>query len=407
MIDKLNVLIIGNGHYSTGCTVLEGVKETDKDYGVILPAILELKKQGYINNISLAARNGKKFVRLKEKISTLHKEFGWSEDIKLFPEKEETKVDAYKDALKNLEKPSAVIIATPDHLHKKMILDSIDQGNHFLVVKPAVKNIKELEEVIVAQEKARVLGMVEYHKIFDEANLLLKLDYENGKYGDILHIYSKLTQRRDMLEIFKEWINEDNNVNHYLNSHYIHIVGFATGAVPINVRATSHYGIAKNKYKINTPDLIITEVLWKAKNNTYFTSHHIGGWMDPSESSSMSDQQIHIIGTEGCISSNQKERGLEKITIKKGLQTMNPYFFNIHKGLDGNADLEGKYGFKSIKTFIKTALEVENGADLHKFDSMLPTIKESYKVTAILEAADISRKNNSCIVELDKMLHRA
>lgn len=398
--DKLNVLIIGNGHYATGCTVLDGVKETDKDYGVVLPAILELKRQGYVNNIYLASKNGKKFPRLKEKLKVLNNEFGWDDSIRLFPEENEVKENAYKDALACLEKPSAVVIAAPDHLHKKMIMDSIDKRNHFLVVKPAVKNCRELEEVINAQEKMGVFGMVEYHKLFDEANMLLKLDYENGRYGDILHIYSKLTQRRDMLKIFKEWVSEENNVNHYLNSHYIQIIGFMTGATPINVRATNHYGIAKKEHKINTPDLITTQVLWKAKNNTYFTSHHIGGWVDPPETSSMSEQEIHIIGTKGNASSNQKYRGLERETVDKGIQTVNPYFFNLHKGLDGEADLEGKYAFKSIKTFIKTALEVENGADIRSYDDKLPTIKESRKVTTILEAADMSRNNNSYIVNL-------
>ena len=48
-VDKIKVLIIGNGHYSTGSTVLEGKKETNTDFGVILPGILELKKQGYVD----------------------------------------------------------------------------------------------------------------------------------------------------------------------------------------------------------------------------------------------------------------------------------------------------------------------------------------------------------------------
>ena len=401
MKDKLNVLIIGNGHYATGSTVLEGKKETDKDFGVILPSILELRKQGFVDKIYLAARNGTKFQKLRRKLKFFNENFGWNTEIALFPKDEEIKVDAYKDALKSLPEPKAVIIATPDHLHKEMILESIRYKTHFLVVKPAVTKLKDWEEIVEQQQNTGVLGLVDYHKVYDEANLILKEDYEKNKYGDIQHIFTKMTQRRDMLKIFGGWIGGENNVNHYLGSHYIHLVGFITKATPLNVRATCQFGVAKEKYGINTPDLIETQIVWRAKNGTEFTSYHIAGWADPSETAGMTYQEVHIIGTKGHVESDQRYRGFETMLCQRGQDIINPYFFYLHKGLDGNLDLEGKYGFKSIKTFIKSALAVENGTNVDYFEGILPTIKESRNVTAILEAADRSIQNNSSVVQLE------
>jgi len=400
LIEKINVLIIGNGHYSTGSTILEGKKETDKDLGVILPSILELKKQGFVNEIYLAARNGSKFPLLRKKLKFMEKEFGYDTKITLFPNDEEINDNAYKNALNSLPKPATVIIATPDNLHKEMILESIKAKNHFLVVKPAVTKLKDLEEIIEQQEKTDVLGFVDYHKIYDEANLILKEDYETNKYGDILHIFTKMTQRRDMLIIFGGWIGNENNVNHYLNSHYIHLIGFITKATPLNVRATYQFGIAKTEFNIDTPDLIETQIVWKGNNGTKFTSYHLAGWVDPSETAAMTYQEVHIIGTKGHIDSDQRYRGFETTLYQIGQKIVNPYFFYLNKGIDGKLDLEGKYGFKSIKTFIKSILAVENGTNIEDFEGKFPTIKDSINVTAIVEAADKSIQNNSCVVQL-------
>ncbi len=400
MNNKINVLIIGNGHYATGSTVLEGRKETDKEWGVVLPSILELKRRGFVDKIYLAARRGAKFPELRAKLKLMKEKFGWDTSITLFPKDEEIKSNAYKDALDAIPKPAAVIIATPDHLHKEMILESIKYKSHFLVVKPAVVKLKDWEEIVEQQQKTDVLGLVDYHKVYDEANLILKEDYEKNKYGDIQHIFTKMTQRRDMLKIFSGWIGKDNNVNHYLGSHYMHLIRFITRAVPLNVRATSQFGIAKKDYNIETPDLIETQITWRAKNGTKFTSYHIAGWADPSETAGMTYQEVHIIGTNGHIESDQRYRGFETTLCQKGKNVINPYFFYLNKGIDGNLDLEGKYGFKSIKIFIKSALAVENGANIDYFEKILPTIKESRNITVILEASDRSLLNNSSIVQL-------
>lgn len=401
MKNKINVLIIGNGHYATGSTVLEGEKETDKDWGVILPSVLELRRQGYVDKIYLAARRGSKFPTLREKLKFMNEKFKWDVDITFFPKDDETKVDAYKDALKTIQKQTAVIIATPDHLHKEMILESIKFKHHFLVVKPAVTKLKDLEEIIEQQQKTGIHGLVDYHKVYDEANLILKEDYGKNKYGDVQHIFTKMTQRRDMLKIFGGWIGGENTVNHYLGSHYIHLVGFITKATPLNVRATCQFGVAKKEYDIETPDLIETQIVWKAKKGTKFISYHIAGWADPSETAGMTYQEVHIIGTKGHVESDQRYRGFETTLCQKGQNVINPYFFYLNKGIDGNPDLEGKYGFKSIKTFIKSALAIEKGTNIDYFEGILPTIKESRNVTAIIEAADRSIQNNSSVVQLD------
>ena len=77
---------------------------------------------------------------------------------------------------------------------------------------------------------------------------------------------------------------------------------------------------------------------------------------------------------------------------------VNPYFFNISNSLTGALNLKGKYGFESINTF----LEVVSSNNVDSLKS-LPTLAESESVTAILEAADKSLNNRSCVVNIERV----
>ncbi len=397
---QINVLIIGNGHYATGSTPLEG--KTDKDWGVILPSVLELRRQGLVRQIAIAGKNGAKFVHLQKKIKVLSQKFGWDERVVFYPKHHKIDENAFAKALHDLPKPLAVIIAVPDFLHKPMILASIENGGHFLVVKPVVTKLADLKEIIKAQEKRQVLGMVDYHKAYDEANLILRENYRDGVYGDLQHIFSKMTQRRDMFKIFGQWIGQHgHNVNHYLGSHYIHLVSFVTGAKPLTVRAIGQSGVLQ-KSGVNGYDLIETQVEWEATNKTRFVSYHLAGWNDPSETAGMTYQEIHLIGTEGHVESDQRFRGYESTLVGQGQRIINPYFFYLNPGIDGRLDLDSKYGFKSIKTFIQSAIAAENGRSLASFENGLPTLQDSLKVTAILEAADQSLNDGFKIVKIKR-----
>jgi hypothetical protein len=104
----------------------------------------------------------------------------------------------------------------------------------------------------------------------------------------------------------------------------------------------------------------------------------------------------------GHIDSDQRDRGVRKVLSGEGCSAPNPYFFNLNKGPGGNS-MDTKYGFLSVKTFIESCLDVHSGkVSLVELDSRLPTLRESESVTAIMEAADLSLLNDSCIVKIER-----
>jgi predicted dehydrogenase len=67
-----------------------------------------------------------------------------------------------KDYRKVLDRKDidAVVIATPDHLHKRMVLDALSAGKHVYIEKPLTWSIEEGPEILQAEKAAGKLLMV-------------------------------------------------------------------------------------------------------------------------------------------------------------------------------------------------------------------------------------------------------
>lgn len=395
--EPLNLVLIGSGHYTTGQTILSGEKSTDKDFGVFLPSALHLRSKGWVGRIALCGRNGDKFTPIREKISSWAVDPGIDISFESYPSPGIIDSKAYLNALDNMPRPCAALIAVPDDIHVEVMLACINRDIPFLIVKPAVTRLDDFYLVKSAM-RSGLLGMVDYHKVYDEANLLLLEDIAQNAYGKIHHVSSLMTQRRDMIEIYQRWLksNPTININHYLGSHYIHMTGFLTRAMPIDVRATQQFGFIKKTYNLNVADSIQTHVRWRSPEGYEFFSHHIAGWADPSQTESMTFQQMHFLTENGHIFSEQRYRGTRKVLSNGGMQAPNPYFFNLSRGLFGGWNLETKYGYQSVAAFVTLAL----GGTVTPSALRLPTFGDSEHITAILEAADLSLQHGSSIVRL-------
>ena len=90
------------------------------------------------------------------------------------------------------------IIASPDNLHYQHVLLSLQNNNHVLCVKPLVAKTDENRNLIHLQIEKNLLGMVEYHKRHDEANLYTKKMIDEGVLGDLLYYQVDYSQRIDI-----------------------------------------------------------------------------------------------------------------------------------------------------------------------------------------------------------------
>ncbi len=377
----LNILVIGTGMYMCG-------RGTD-GYGIILPAIYEWIRRGRHGEIYIAGAHSEGIKSVRKKIEELNKLFGFNIEPKYFPENTNYNPEAYKDAMRKIPKPACAIVVVPDNLHRKVVEDTIENELHTLVVKPLVPTVKEIIELIDIQERHNVYCAVEFHKRFDRSNLKLRDTIVSGKIGDPLYFIVEYSQRKSIpMEKFKNWV-ENTNIFQYLGIHYVDIIYFVTRAIPKRVMAIGQknclYSMGIDNY-----DSIQVTVEWEMPSGIVFTSVFFTNWVDPENTSAMSNQKIKVIGTKGRYEADQKMRGICVTSDEDGIEEPNPDFCSMYGSRNGDISFQG-YGVDSINQFIKDVTLIELGQlKVKDLDCQRPTFKESIVPTVIIEAANKS-----------------
>ncbi len=377
---RLNLLVIGTGMYVCG-------RGTD-GYGTILPAVFEWKRDGAAGDVYIAGNTREGIDQARRKASGLSRFTGLDVKVRMLPQGILNDPAVFKRAVSAISKPAACIVSVPDHLHKRMAGLAISSGLHTLIVKPLTPTVNEARELMALQKRRGVYCAVEFHKRYDLANVGIRDRIRQGAIGDILYFAVEYSQRSSVpLKHFKKWA-ERTNVFQYLGVHYVDIIYFATGALPKRAMATGQKGLLASK-GLDVHDAIEAVVEWQLPLGNSFTSVIITNWIDPDNTSAMSDQKIKVIGTRGRIESDQKDRGLTVVTDAFGIEVPNPYFCRSY-GRGGSAVYKG-YGIESIKQFLGDVAAVERrDVSIDELEEDRSTFRQAIVSTAVVEAVNKS-----------------
>ena len=117
-----------------------------------------------------------------------------------------------KSAIDQLSPGDAITIFTPDPTHFDIALDAIQRGIHVLVTKPAVKNLKQHQQLIAEADKQGVVVLVEHHKRFDPV-------YRDARakaltIGEFNYFYSYMSQPKRQLDTFRAWAGRESDIRY-------------------------------------------------------------------------------------------------------------------------------------------------------------------------------------------------
>ena len=389
----VNVLVIGAGMYVCG--------RGTSSFGTVLPTLAQAQAQGLVGEIFVASTSKESIDALRLRLSGLNGVLELRTEVAGYPRQGHDPY-AYRQALEEMPRPGCAIIVTPDRTHASIGADVIRAGVHPLVVKPLTSTLGEARQLVELAEANNVYGAVEFHKRFDESNLLLRKHIAEGTLGELRYITVEYSQRRQVRELFSSWIH-NTNIFQYLGVHYADIIYFVTGARPTRVLATSQPP-CPGPEDLHTCDSIQALIEWeRGPHGEGFVANLATSWIDPDTTSAASDQKITVVGTRGRYQADQKNRGVQLVTRDGGVEDINPYFTQIYADAAGTMGVHG-YGPRSIHQFLTDVRDISSGTT--RWESLVshrPCFQDALVSTAVVEAVNLSLARGNEWVSVDKL----
>lgn len=337
----------------------------------LLPSLYHIQRQGLIGGIKICALNSAPLKTLAAS-GSLKKAFpGQSFEAfpgldnpadKLFP-------DLYKEVIAGMEKYNVVVVAVPDHLHYGTIKYALEHDQHVLSVKPLCLEYGQSVELDdMARERGLVVG-IEYHKRFDDRSLITRKRYRNGDFGEFMAGQAHLVEPQYYRHSnFQNWCTAENSdAFAYIGCHYIDLIHFITGLLPVEVSVYGKVDAWPNGRK----GFLWTDgrVVWE--NGAVLSV--LNGFGYPDEAPGGNSQGLYIFtqggGLGGLINHSDQFRGVKHgaITCSKDpgdklyWETNPDYFQLIYRGGEGYTPVG--YGYRSVEYIINQIGRANREAD--------------------------------------------
>jgi len=390
-VDKVDVLMVGTGEYTTGY-VGGGAADSDKGAGVVALTMFDLRRRGKVDHISMCGVNGKKFpgirAHMKRCISDVYKDMDLT--CTTFPSDDTVNPKSYVTAVAASKPGDIAVIFTPDDTHFDIALECISRGMHVMITKPIVQTLQHHRLLADAARKHNVLVGVEVHKRLDPFYADAR-DRARSTLGNFQYLYAYMSQPKHQLETFKAWAGKSSDISFYLNSHHVDFSEWTLEGIarPVRVTATGSNGIAKKK-GMDTEDSITLTVQWKnIDDGSLGCAVYTSSWVAP-KSDVHSQQRFFYMGSKGEVNCDQGHRGCTVGEDGKPFASVNPLFMK-YTPTNGYFSGQGSYGVRSFENFIDACVTCNNGKSPLDFDDgSIATVHTTFQGTAILQAGRMS-----------------
>ena len=211
----------------------------------------------------------------------------------------------YADVNQLLEHPSldAVVVATPDDLHRDACVLAAQAGKHILVEKPIATTVEDAEAIISAAETAGVKLMVGFTLRFSLHYMQARKAASDGTLGELVSIYA----RRENVISQPDRLKGRCGVLMFLGPHDFDALRWIVGSEPVSIYTQASTSVPGN-YPIENETFSIIR----------FANGVIGcaqiGWFLQDKHPAGRDFKLDIIGNKGSLNLDQMRQGIEIYT---------------------------------------------------------------------------------------------
>ncbi|MDR0598967.1 MAG: Gfo/Idh/MocA family oxidoreductase [Treponema sp.] len=297
-------------------------------------------------------------------------------------------VPGYKDfkTMIDREKLDAVIVATPDFLHRDAVIYAAEKNVNILCEKPFSTSAEECGEMAAAIKKNKVKCLVAFENHWNLPFVSAKNEIESGAIGDILNINCHLNDTIFVPTELLPWARKGSSVGWFLFPHMVDAISWFTGKTVESVYAVG------TKKKLLSMGINLYDTIQTVLNFTDGTHSTISSsWVLPNSMPLIYDLKIEIIGEEGALyidTNNQMLRkgnagGYSHVhtlgTAVNGLSTGGPNFM-LHYFVDAlrnNTPIEANERAGLINTQIVYAIHksLESGRIEQVQSELVYTVK--------------------------------
>jgi len=333
----------------------------------LLPSLYQMQRLGVIAEIAVVALNARPLKGLAES-ETFARAFP-GQSFRAYPEiagdLDKPYPDLFREVIAAMPRRNVVMVAVPDQLHFDVIMTALEHDQHVCTVKPLVLKAAEALEI---EREAFARGLVvgiEYHKRFDDRSLLARRRYREGRFGEFrLGTACLLEKWYYRHSNFQNWCTAENSdAFTYIGCHYVDLVHFITGLLPV---AVSVYGV-RDRYPNGNEGFLWTDarVLWN--NGACLNVQNALGFPDEAPGSNTQSITLYCAGKDNgaLISHSDQYRGLKySYTERDGspgstmyAEPSTDYFQYVDLGGPGLVPVG--YGYRSVEYIVKRAIQVE------------------------------------------------
>ncbi len=385
-LPALNVVVVGGGMITAE---------------VILPTLLQARKEGWIGDVTLASRRAKTIHELRKQFPD--EKWDGLPDAK---DPEHSDADCYKEAIRKLKGPAAVLVATPDHLHTPVILEALASGHDVIVQKPLCLKVSDAHEIARLARQKNLYVYTDYHKRHDKAVRAAKYKFSKGELGEMLCGHAWIEERREMpLKYFALWAAESSSFE-YIGCHYVDAYHFITGLTPKRVAGFAQAKLLPKLGK-KAKDAGQAIVEWEDGSVLYVQT----SWVLPESNPNLTNQGLQLTGTEGEYRADHADRNSNFVTQSGGVQRYNPHFFKPYNDWDDPAKTSWVgYGGESILQPLEDIRKLHAAgpsarpAMLEQLEKTRPLPTQALIGTAVNEAFRLSVQNGSRFVRFDEKM---
>jgi predicted dehydrogenase len=333
----------------------------------ILPSLYQMQRQGAIGEISVSALNVRTLKTLAEADLLLDAFPG--QTFRPYPnlagDLDQPHPELFREVIRALPPRNIVIVGVPDQLHFDVIMTALRADQHVCTVKPLVLTAAEAEKIEREAFERGLLVGIEYHKRFDDRSQMARRRYRAGQFGEFrLGTACLLEKWYYRHSNFQNWCTAENSdAFTYVGCHYVDLVHFITGLLPVSV---SLYGI-RDKYPNGNEGFLWTDarVLWN--NGACLNVQNALGFPDDAPGTNTQGMTLYCagVGRGALLAHSDQYRGLQYCYTERPTGPGATVYAEPSPDYFQYIDLGGKglvpvgYGYRSVEFILKAAIEIE------------------------------------------------